>query len=89
MSRAGQAQKAKRADLEYCLRPTKLIPTGGIVKETATEIVVGATSDVEKARAIYEWIVENTYRNPKTRGCGLGDIRFMLESRDLGGSAPT
>ena len=41
--------------------------------------------DVEKARAIYEWIVDNTFRNPKTRGCGVGDIRFMLESKDLGG----
>jgi transglutaminase-like putative cysteine protease len=42
-------------------------------------------TDVQKARAIYEWIVENTFRDPKTRGCGVGDIRFMLESRDLGG----
>jgi transglutaminase-like putative cysteine protease len=40
---------------------------------------------MEKARRIYGWIVENTYRNPKTRGCGLGNIRFMLESGDLGG----
>ncbi len=45
----------------------------------------GATTDIEKARAIYEWIVVNTFRNPKTRGCGLGDIRFMLETKDLGG----
>ena len=40
---------------------------------------------MDKARAIYEWIVQNTYRNPKTRGCGVGNIRFMLESGDLGG----
>jgi len=43
------------------------------------------SGDLEKARAIYEWIVENTFRDPKTRGCGLGDIRFMLESKNLGG----
>ena len=40
---------------------------------------------MERARAIYEWIVENTYRDPKVLGCGVGDIRFMLESRNLGG----
>jgi transglutaminase-like putative cysteine protease len=74
-----------RAELEYFLQPTKLLPTDGIVKATASEITNGAKTDVEKARAIYEWIVENTFRNPKTRGCGNGDIRFMLESRDLGG----
>jgi len=77
--------KESRAELEHFLRPTKLLPTDGIVKATANEITKGTTTDVEKARAIYEWIVDNTFRNPKTRGCGTGDIRFMLESRDLGG----
>src|SRR5262249_45227546 len=34
---------------------------------------------------IYDWIVDHTFRDPKTRGCGTGDIRFMLESGNLGG----
>jgi len=79
------AQKGDRSELQHFLRPTKLIPTDGIVNATAIEITKHAKTDVEKARAIYEWIVDNTFRNPKTRGCGVGDIRFMLESRDLGG----
>jgi transglutaminase-like putative cysteine protease len=74
-----------RAALEHFLRPTKLLPTNGIVKATATEITRSANTDSQKARAIYEWIVDSTFRNPKTRGCGVGDIRFMLESKDLGG----
>ena len=80
--------KAPRVDpteFRYCLRPTTLLPTNGIVKTTADEITSGAHTDIEKARAIYDWIVDNTFRDPKTRGCGVGDIRFMLESRDLGG----
>ncbi len=81
----GAAPKVSRAELEHFLRPTKLLPTDGIVKARASEITKGANTDVEKARAIYEWIVDNTLRNPKTRGCGVGDIRFMLESGDLGG----
>jgi len=81
----GKPPKADRAELEHFLRPTKLLPTDGIVKTTASEITKGANTDVEKARLIYEWIVDNTFRNPKTRGCGTGDIRFMLESKDLGG----
>jgi transglutaminase-like putative cysteine protease len=84
-SAAGRAPKEDRAELDHFLRPTKLLPTDGIVKATAIEITRGAKTDVEKARAIYEWIVENTFRNPKTPGCGIGDIRFMLESGDLGG----
>jgi len=82
--RAGTA-KASASELKNYLRATKLIPTDGVVKETAMEITGGQKTDVDKARAIYEWIVEHTYRNPKTRGCGLGNIRFMLESKDLGG----
>jgi transglutaminase-like putative cysteine protease len=30
-------------------------------------------------------VCDNTERNPKTRGCGLGDIRSMLESGNLSG----
>jgi transglutaminase-like putative cysteine protease len=40
---------------------------------------------LDKARAVYEWIVDNTFRDPKVRGCGLGDIKTMLETRYFGG----
>ena len=46
---------------------------------------MASTNPLERARAIYEWIVVNTYRDPKVIGCGTGDIRFMLESGNLGG----
>jgi len=85
LSKPGKAPKASRSELEYFTRPTKLLPSDGIVKTTATEITQGANTDVEKARAIYEWIVDKTFRDPKVKGCGLGDIRFMLETGNLGG----
>jgi transglutaminase-like putative cysteine protease len=74
-----------KAELDYYLQPTKFIPTDGIVKDTAEKATKRAVTDNEKARAIYEWIVENTFRDPEVRGCGRGDIRFMLESGNLGG----
>jgi len=85
LSAPSKATNASRAELEYFRSPSKYVPTDGIVKETADKATKGATTDIDKARAIYEWIVENTFRDPKTRGCGRGDIRFMLESGDLGG----
>ncbi len=36
-------------------------------------------------QAIYEWVIANAYREPKTRGCGTGDIKAMLETGNLGG----
>jgi transglutaminase-like putative cysteine protease len=74
-----------RSTLARFLEPSALIPSDGIVKDTATTITRGAASDLDKARAIYDWIVDNTVRSPATPGCGVGDIRYMLESRDLGG----
>jgi transglutaminase-like putative cysteine protease len=65
--------------------PTSLIPIDGVVKDTASYITAGVHTDVGKARAIYDWIVDNTFRDPKTRGCGNGDIAFMLNTGDLGG----
>src|SRR2546422_5189137 len=80
-----KAVREDRAVLARYLEPTKLIPTDGIVLETAQGITQGIGSDADKARALYEWIVENTFRDPKTRGCGLGDIKTMLETRYFGG----
>ena len=85
LSAPGKALKTNPAELKYFLRSTKLLTTDGIVREMAAEITKGAKRDIDKAHAIYDWIVENAHRNPKTRGCGLGNIRFMLESKDLGG----
>jgi transglutaminase-like putative cysteine protease len=83
--RPAQISAPGRAALARFLEPSALIPSDGIVRDTAVEITRGAKTDVEKARAIYDWIVDNTFRDPKTRGCGIGDIRFMLESKNLGG----
>lgn len=85
LSAPGGAPAESPAVLKKYLEPTQLLPTDGIVKDTADKIVKGAGSDVEKARALYEWVVDNTHRDPKTRGCGIGDIRAMLETGNLGG----
>jgi transglutaminase-like putative cysteine protease len=81
----GAGMLATREEQALYLKPTELMPTDGIVKKTADEITKGARTDVDKARAIYEWTVENTYRNPTTRGCGVGDVKAMLENKVLGG----
>lgn len=66
--------------------PTRLIPTGGLVLATAKKATEGVSGgDVERARAIYNWVCDNSYRDPKTRGCGLGDVNSMLATQTLGG----
>jgi transglutaminase-like putative cysteine protease len=85
VTRPGSSGNEDPAALRKYLEPTTLIPTDGLVLETSQQIVKGHTTEVAKARAIYEWIVDNTFRDPKVKGCGLGDIKTMLETRYLGG----
>ena len=73
------------ATLRHFTRATALIPTDGIVRTTALAATQGARSDAEKTRQIYDWIVANTHREPKVRGCGIGDIATMLQTGNLGG----
>ena len=55
------------------------------MRKTAVAATRGAKTDVDKVRALYDWVVVNAHREPKTRGCGIGDIKAMLETGNLGG----
>jgi transglutaminase-like putative cysteine protease len=69
----------------FWLQPTASVPTDGIVYTRAMSIVGGRTDPKEKTRAIYDWIVDNTFRDPKVRGCGIGNIKSLLDTGFLGG----
>ena len=79
------APAADPAELHRWLQPSELITTDGIVRKVARQIVAGASTDREKVQRIYDWLIVSTYREPKVRGCGTGDIRTMLETGNLGG----
>jgi transglutaminase-like putative cysteine protease len=80
-----QETQEDAASLQYWTQPTTLLPTDGIVRKTAQEATQGAKTDAEKVQRLYDWIVANTFREPKVRGCGEGDIKTMLETGNLGG----
>ncbi|CAM5193906.1 transglutaminase [Bosea thiooxidans] len=81
----GAAPTLGAAERSLYLEATELMPTDGIVRETAEKAAAGQASDIDKARAIYRWVVANTFRDAKTRGCGTGDVASMLRSGNLGG----
>jgi len=59
------------------------------VKATASEITKARRRMLRKRARSTSGLLTTLFRNPKTRGCGVGDIRFMLESKDLGGKCAT
>jgi transglutaminase-like putative cysteine protease len=68
-----------KADFVQYLSPTSLGPIDGEVKKLSDKITVGKKTVLEKAKAIYDWTCENTYRDPETRGCGTGDVCRLLQ----------
>jgi transglutaminase-like putative cysteine protease len=67
------------ADYAEYLQPTSLGPLDGEVKKLADSIVAQKKTVLEKARAIYDWTVDNMYRDPETLGCGTGDVCLLLK----------
>lgn len=79
------AAKEDPTTLKYWTQATELMPTDGIVRKTAVDVTKGAKSDEEKVQKLFDWVVNNTYREPKVSGCGVGDIKAMLETGNMGG----
>lgn len=73
------------AERDLWTAPTPSVPTDGIVRDTAERITSGKTTPRERLRALYDWVVDTTWRNPDTRGCGTGDFETMLRTGYFGG----
>jgi transglutaminase-like putative cysteine protease len=69
------------SDYAEFLKPTSRAPTDGPVKKLADEITKGKTTVQDKARAIYDWICSNMYRDPLVQGCGAGDVCALIDRK--------
>lgn len=69
------------ADVKQYLEGSKLVPVNDQVKTAADEITAGKTGTVEKARAIYDWIIANMNRDESVTGCGQGDVCALLDTK--------
>jgi transglutaminase-like putative cysteine protease len=73
------------AEHAFWTKPYAETNTTGIVRDTARQIVQHIREPKAQARAIYDWIIANSYRDAATPGCGTGDITTMLRTRHFGG----
>ncbi len=69
------------AEVKEYLKGSPFTPTDGKVKEIASSITNGKNSIIEKAKAVYDWTVENTFRDPNIKGCGTGDVERILSEK--------
>ncbi|MGE4046363.1 MAG: transglutaminase-like domain-containing protein, partial [Acetobacteraceae bacterium] len=82
---ANPMQPFGEADRRLWTAGTESMPIGGIVRQTAERITDGRRTPRERARAIYDWVVDTTWRDPEVAGCGTGDFVRMLETGNFGG----
>lgn len=68
------------AEIKKYLEPSKNLPLNDQVKNKAKEVTEGKTTDLEKARAIYDWVIANMNRNEDVKGCGEGDVCALLDT---------
>jgi len=68
-------------EIQKYLQPDWWVPTDGQVAEIAQAIQKDTTGILEKSHAVYDWVVENTSRDPNVKGCGLGVVEVTLSKR--------
>ncbi|KYK32943.1 MAG: hypothetical protein AYK22_06775 [Thermoplasmatales archaeon SG8-52-3] len=66
-------------DVNKYLLPTDLGPTDGLVKTYSNEITEGKVTILEKATAIYDYLIEHGERDPNLNFCGDGDVCQLLQ----------
>ena len=60
------------SNIKRFLFPTRHAQLNGVVRMTASSIAKAANANtpLEKAHAIYNWVVDNAHRDQTARGCG-------------------
>lgn len=74
------------AEIKKYLKSSKWVPSDDKeMQKIAKDAVKGKKGTLEKAKAVYDWVVENTFRDPNVKGCGLGEPSRTLNACNGGG----
>jgi transglutaminase-like putative cysteine protease len=63
------------------LKPDRLVPLNARVKALAAEVTKGKKTDMEKARAIYDYTLANMKYDKSGEGWGHGDIIYACDAK--------
>lgn len=68
---------------DCCVGPDRLVPLDRRIRSWAGDVArsAGARTDLEKARAIYEHVVETVKYDKSGRGWGRGDLYYACDAR--------
>ena len=69
------------ANVQRWLQPDRLVPLDQRIRELAVEVTAGRTTDLEKARAIYDYVLANMKYDKSGTGWGNGDIYWACAAK--------
>ncbi len=69
------------------LQASQLIPNEGLAFQLGERILGRIKDPVAQAKAIYDWVIDNTIYDPSLPGCGTGDVRQQLIRGQYGGKS--
>jgi transglutaminase-like putative cysteine protease len=78
---AKAALPALPADVERWLKPDRLVPLDERIRKLAHQVTAGKQSDLDKARAIYDYVVANMAYDKSGTGWGNGDIYWACDAK--------
>jgi transglutaminase-like putative cysteine protease len=80
---AGPSSRAtvKQTALKQYLAPDKLVPTSGLPADIAKKTVAGRTGDMQRARAMYDYVLENMKYDKSGTGWGHGDTLWACDAK--------
>jgi transglutaminase-like putative cysteine protease len=75
------ALKSRSAEVQRYLQPDNLVPLNGVIAELAKQQTAGDTTDLEKARHIYNYVLANMRYDKSGQGWGRGDAMWACSSK--------
>jgi transglutaminase-like putative cysteine protease len=82
LARAAPDGRPERdAGVAKWLAPDRLVPLDGRIRSLAAEVTAGAATDAERARAIYDYVVDTMSYDKSGTGWGNGDIYWACDRK--------
>jgi len=79
--RLADVKRDTPADPSRYLQPQQLVPLDGVIRDLAVQQSKGLTSDHDKARAFYDYVVKNMRYNKDGAGWGRGDAIWACTNK--------
>jgi hypothetical protein len=76
-----EALKLNEKERKQDLSPDKLVPISGEPAQLASSATQGKTADIDKARAIYDYVFRNMTYDKSGTGWGRGDVLYACSAK--------